>query len=173
MLPKRWLGIAAISVAFTLTALAGLLLAQMASGQVDANQMVLWSVGAFIIVAPLFGFGIYTYANSGTPAVQESTSDVEQQWRLLELVRQQGPFRLSDAATELQMDVDGVQDLLGELVTLQIFSGYIDWETETLYAEDMGQLRQRQICAICGEAIDLSSDPIVRCAHCSTEYFLP
>ena len=168
----RLVGIVAIVVGFALTALAGLWLALQASGdEVSSGGVVIGAFIAFIVVAPIFGFGIFMYAKGGEE--EELESEMTQQRKLLDIVKSRGQVGIHDLAIELGTSVDNVKDLVYRLVGLQVFSGYINWDKGVLYSAEASSLRELQECKNCGAPIELAGKGVVACKFCGTEYFLP
>jgi tRNA(Ile2) C34 agmatinyltransferase TiaS len=62
--------------------------------------------------------------------------------------------------------------MIYELVGLQVFSGYINWDQGILYSSDASKLRELTQCKNCGGEIQLVGKGVVKCKFCGTEYFL-
>jgi len=168
----RLIGIIATVIGFGLTALAGLWLAtQVGSEELDAGGAVLGAFIAFIFVAPIFGFGIFMYTKGGQE--EERESEMEKQRQMLDIVRARGQININELAIELQSDVDSVKSLIYQLVGLQVYSGYINWDKGILYSSDASALRELQECRNCGAPLKLAGKGVIACNHCGTEYFLP
>ncbi len=168
----RLVGIILIVVGFGVAVIAGLWLAlQVSSEQLGAGGAVVGAGIAFIPVALLVGFGIFMYVQGGKEAVEESS--MQQQRRLLDIVKSRGQVSVSDLALEMRISVDTVKDLVHQLVGLQVFSGYVNWQDGTLYSSDASQLRELEKCKNCGGEINLAGKGVVVCKFCGTEYFLP
>jgi hypothetical protein len=166
----RLVGIILIVVGFVIAVIAGLWLAlQVANEQLGSGAVVGAGI-AFIPVALLVGFGIFMYVQGGKEAVEES--EMRQQRNLLDIVKSRGQVSVSDLALEMNISVDKVKDLVHQLVGLQVFSGYINWEEGTLYSSQAAQLRELDKCKNCGGEIELAGKGVVACRFCGTEYFL-
>jgi hypothetical protein len=72
----------------------------------------------------------------------------------------------------MSASVDQVQSLVHQLVGLQVFSGYVNWEEGTLFSAQASELRQLDKCRNCGGEIELVGKGVVQCRFCGTEYFL-
>jgi hypothetical protein len=72
----------------------------------------------------------------------------------------------------MHSSVDSVKDMIYQLVGLQVFSGYINWEKGVLYSSDASKLRELSKCKNCGGEIKLVGKGVVTCKFCGTEYFL-
>jgi hypothetical protein len=167
----RVAGIILIVVGFGIAVIAGLWLAvQVSSEQITAGGALVGAGIAFIPVALLVGFGIYMFVVGGREAQEEST--MRQQRQLLDIVKSRGQVRVSDVALEMRVSVDAVKDMVHQLVGLQVFSGYVNWEKGTLYSSDASQLRDLSQCNNCGGEIKLVGKGVVTCKFCGTEYFL-
>lgn len=169
----RLISIIALAIGFGLTALIGLFLAtQAASGEIEsAGALVIGAFLGFVLVAPIFGFGIYMYAQSGKEV--EEQSEMEAQRAVLDIVRSRGQVGLHDLAIETNRSVEQVTGYLHQLVGLQVFAGYINWDKQTVYSADASHLHRLNQCENCGAAIELAGRGVIACQFCGTEYFLP
>lgn len=167
----RLVGIILIVVGFGIAVIAGLWLAtQVTSGQLQSGGALVGGGIAFIPVALLAGFGIYLYVQGGKEA--ESESEMQKQRQLLDIVKSRGQVAVSDLALEMKTNVDTVKSMVHQLVGLQVFSGYINWDKGILYSSDASNLRGLEKCKNCGGEIKLAGKGVVVCPFCGTEYFL-
>jgi hypothetical protein len=167
----RLFGIILIVVGFGIAVIAGLWLAsQVSGGQLQSGGALVGAGLAFIPVALLVGFGIYMYVQGGKEA--ESESEMQKQRQLLDIVKSRGQVAVSDLALEMKTNVDTVKSMVHQLVGLQVFSGYINWDKGILYSSDANNLRELQKCKNCGGEIKLVGKGVVACPFCGTEYFL-
>ncbi len=167
----RLVGVILIVVGFGIAVIAGLWLAsQVSGGQVQSGGALIGAGLAFIPVALLVGFGIYLYVQGGKEA--ESESEMQKQRQLLDIVKSRGQVAVSDLALEMKTNVDTVKSMVHQLVGLQVFSGYINWDKGILYSSDASNLRDLQKCKNCGGEIKLAGKGVVVCPFCGTEYFL-
>lgn len=167
----RVFGIMAIIIGIGLTALAGLWLAtQFSAGELESGGLILGAFLAFVVIAPVFVFGIFMVIRGGQEAERES--EMAQQRRLLDIVRSRGQVDVRDLAMEMQASMDEVKAMVHQLVGLQVFSGYINWESGVLYSEQASALRDLDKCRNCGGNIELAGKGIAKCPWCGTEYFL-
>jgi len=97
---------------------------------------------------------------------------MQQQRQLLDIVKSRGQVTVSDMAVEMTVPADVVKDLVYQLVGLQVFSGYINWNEGVLYSSDASKLRELSKCKNCGGDIVLAGKGVVVCKFCGTEYFL-
>ena len=167
----RLVGILLIVVGFGIAVIAGLWLAlQVSAGGLQAGGAVLGAGIVFIPVAVLVGFGIYMFVRGGKDAEEEST--MQKQRQLLDIVKSRGEVKVSDLALEMRVSADVVRDMVHQLVGLQVFSGYVNWDKGVIYSADAGNLRDLENCKNCGGEIKLVGKGVVTCKFCGTEYFL-
>mgnify|MGYP005845702677 FL=1 len=167
----RLVGIILIVVGFGIAVIAGLWLAvQVAAQQLSGGGAVVGAGIAFIPVALLVGFGIFMFVQGGKQATEESS--MRQQRQLLDIVKSRGQVSVADLALEMKISADIVRNLVHQLVGLQVFSGYVNWNDGILYSSDAGKLREIDKCKNCGGEIQLVGKGVVTCKFCGTEYFL-
>ncbi len=168
----RLIGVILIVIGFAVAVIAGLWLALQASSQQLTGGGALVGAGiAFIPVALLVGFGIYLYVKGGQESEEESS--MQQQRQLLDIVRSRGEVPVADLALEMKISVDRVRNLIHQLVGLQVFSGYVNWDKGIIYSSDAKQLRELDKCRNCGGEIKLVGKGVLNCKFCGTEYYLP
>lgn len=168
---NRLIGIILMVVGLGIAVLAGGWIAsQVSGGTLESGGAVLGAGLAFIPVAALVGFGLYLFTKGGTEA--KTHSAVQQQRRILDIVKSKGQVSVHDVAMELGVSVDVVRDFVHQLVGLQVFSGYINWDEGVLYSSEASQLRNLDKCKNCGGEITLAGKGVVACRFCGTEYFL-
>lgn len=165
----RLVGVILIVVGFGIAVIAGLWLALQVQ-QIGAGGLLVGAGVAFIPVALLVGGGIYMYVIGSREAVEESS--MQQQRQLLDIVKTRGQVAVSDLALEMKTNVENVKNLLNQLVGLQVFSGYVNWEKGVIYSSDAKALRELDKCKNCGGEIKLVGKGVVVCPFCGTEYFL-
>jgi hypothetical protein len=168
---SRLTGIILTVVGLGVAVIAGLWIAAQVSSGAWSSATPMFAAGvAFIPVALLVGFGIYLYVQGGAQAKEET--EMQKQRRLLDILKSRGQVSVSDMAVEMGVPVAQVQNLVHQLVGLQVFSGYVNWEDGTLYSAEASQLRQLDKCKNCGGEITLAGKGVVVCKYCGTEYFL-
>ncbi|TVR19036.1 MAG: hypothetical protein EA396_13635 [Anaerolineaceae bacterium] len=167
----RLVGLILMAVGAGLTVMAGLFLA-VRTGEEDATMLgtVLGAGLAFMIVAPLIGFGFFMWIKGGQDAEQES--EMQKQRQLLDIVKSRGQVRVDEVALEMSVPVDSVRNMVHQLVGLQVFTGYINWDDGILFSSEASKLRDLENCEKCGGRIQLAGRGIVQCPFCGTEYFL-
>jgi hypothetical protein len=167
----RLVGILLIVGGLALALLAGIWLAtQVGSGELQAGGAALGAGLVFIPVALLEGIGLSMVARGATQ--QREQSEMQKQRQLLDIVRSRGQVAIADLALEMSIPATRLQSMVHQLVGLQVFSGYVNWEKGVLYSEDAASLRDLHQCKNCGGEITLVGKGIVRCRFCGTEYYL-
>jgi hypothetical protein len=167
---SRLVGLILAAVGIGLAALAGLWLATQTASGISSGGVVVGAFLAFIPVAILVGFGLYLYNQGGVEVEQES--EMEQQRQILDIVKSRGQVSVTDLALEMKVNVGHLKSLIHQLVGLQVFSGYINWDEGVLYSSEASNLRSLDKCKNCGGEITLAGKGIVVCKYCGTEYFL-
>jgi hypothetical protein len=167
----RLIGIILIIIGFGIAMIAGIWLAfNVSSEQIGVGGALVGAFVAFVPVAVLVGFGIYMFVQGGKE--QEVESVVRKQRQLLDIVKSRGQVGVSDLALEMNTGVDAVKSMVHELVGLQVFSGYVNWDEGVLYSSDASKLRELTKCQNCGGEIKLAGKGVVVCRFCGTEYFI-
>ncbi|PJF22063.1 MAG: hypothetical protein CUN56_07890 [Phototrophicales bacterium] len=167
----RFVGVALIIIGVGITVISGLWLAVQASQEnVNMGGVILGAGLAFIVVAPLIGFGLYMWIKGGQEAEQES--EMQKQRELLDILRSRGEVRVTDMAVEMGVSVDRIQSMVHQLVGLQVFSGYVNWDDGVLFSAEAKNLRDLDQCKKCGGQIKLAGKGVLHCPYCGTEYFL-
>lgn len=168
---SKLIGIVLAIAGFAIALIGGLWMAsQVQSGALQAGGALLGAGLLFIPVALLVGGGIYLL-NQGGKEVQR-TSEMQRQRQVLDIVKSRGQVSVQDVALEMGVPVSTVKDIVHQLVGLQVFSGYVNWDDGTLYSVDASQLRALDKCKNCGGELRLSGKGVVTCRFCGTEYFL-
>jgi len=168
----RVVGIVLVIVGVVVAVLAGaLLFSGVSSGSLTVSGAILGFALAFLVlVAPLIGFGVFMLVKSGEEAADRAHA--ARQRRLLDIVRSRGQVDIADLAVEMQMNRDELRAMIHELVGLQVFSGYINWDKGTLYSAEASHLRELKKCENCGGEIELKGKGVLECRFCGTEYFV-
>lgn len=168
---SRLIGIVLTVIGVGVALLAGLWLAtQVGSGGLEAGGAVLGAGLAFIPVALLLGSGVYLFVRGGAEAKEESL--MQKQRQLLDILKSRGEVGVTEMALEMNVSVDAVKDMVHQLVGLQVFSGYVNWQDGKLYSAEASSLRELDRCKNCGGEITLAGKGVVVCRFCGTEYFL-
>ena len=168
---SRLVGIILTVVGIGVAVIAGIWLAtEVSAKELSGGGAALGAGLAFIPVALLVGFGIYLFVQGGSQAQEESV--MQKQRMLLDILKSRGQVSVNDMALEMHVSVDAVKEMVYQLVGLQVFSGYINWDNGILYSSEASQLRKLDKCKNCGGEIQLVGKGIVKCKYCGTEYFL-
>lgn len=168
---SRLIGIILSVVGLGIAIIAGLWVAsQVAAGSMSIGGALIGAGLAFIPVALLVGFGIYLYSRGGTEAKQESM--MQKQRQLLDILKSRGQVSVENMALEMNVSVAMVKEMVHQLVGLQVFSGYINWDEGTLYSAEASNLRELKQCRNCGGEITLAGKGVFVCRFCGTEYFI-
>jgi hypothetical protein len=167
----RIIGIILVAAAALLCLGVGAWLAsESAGGGLTLGGAALGGLLALIIAAPLVGVGVYLLIQGGRE--ERSMAEVQQERKLLNIVKTQGQVTVSDLVLELNSDHSQVKNWIYDLVGKGLFSGYVNWEEGVLYSEQASQLRGETRCKHCGGQIQLAGKGVVSCPYCGTEYFL-
>lgn len=168
---SKLIGLVLAVVGFGIALAGGLWIgSQVQSGSLQTGGALLGAGLIFIPVALLVGGGIYLFNQGGKE--QQRTSEMQRQRQVLDIVKSRGQVSVQDLALEMGVPVSDVKAMVHQLVGLQVFSGYINWDEGTLYSVDAGQLRTLDKCKNCGGELRLSGKGVVTCRFCGTEYFL-
>ncbi|NPA26623.1 MAG: hypothetical protein GXO36_03360 [Chloroflexi bacterium] len=92
--------------------------------------------------------------------------------RILGMIQAHGQVPIDKIMVEMHMTREAVQNAIYELVSLGLFTGYIDWEKMTFYTADAGQVVSTT-CPNCGGQREFVGKGIVRCPYCGATIFIP
>ena len=90
----------------------------------------------------------------------------------MDILGSRGLVKVHDMALEMSVSVDSVKSMVHQLVGLQVFSGYVNWDDGILFSSEASKLRDLKECEKCGAPIQLVGKGVVACKACGTEYFL-
>ncbi|HNP74514.1 MAG TPA: hypothetical protein PKK15_25570 [Kouleothrix sp.] len=142
-----------------------------ASGRLGGSGAIL-GIGLFGVLPLLILGGIGAYLLSKGRAEEQELAGVRKKERLLGLIQAQGKAPLNSIIVELKMTRDEVKQDIYELVQQGLFTGYIDWSTNTFYSKDAAQVGSNK-CPNCGGVRELVGQGIVKCQYCGAELFIP
>jgi hypothetical protein len=129
-----------IGIGFGIAVLVGLWLAiQVATGQDLLDQLGIAVVG-FIPSTLLVSIGAYRYIQADTEPDVIPDVDVWHQRELVDLLHKNRSISVHDAAQQLGISENDVKESVRQLLELGIFTGDIDWETDTLYSKHTKKL---------------------------------
>jgi hypothetical protein len=167
---SKLVGVILTIVGIGVAIIAGLWLASQAAAGTSSGGVIIGAGLAFIPVALFVGFGIYLFVRGGSEAQQESI--MQKQRQLLDILKSRGQVSVNDMALEMQVTPNTVKDMVHQLVGLQVFSGYINWDNGVLYSSDAKELSTLSKCKNCGGEITLAGKGVFVCKYCGTEYFI-
>jgi hypothetical protein len=148
-----------------------LMLTMSGEGSTTSSGAVLGFALAFLVlVLPQWAIGAYLFWKGGQEAAVQETR--EKQRELLDIIKSRGQVDIGDAAIEMQVNRDEVQDMLHQLVGMGLYSGYINWDEGILYSREASQIRELSKCYHCGGEVNFAGKGVLRCPYCGTEYFL-
>lgn len=130
---------------------------------------VLGIVFGALLGAPMVAVGTFILIRAQQEARELAV--VEQQKKLLGMVRAQGRVNIAEAALELRVSRDTVREWVYDLVNKGLFTGYINWDQGDLISVDAAKLRTNK-CPQCGGELELAGKGVVHCPYCGTEIFL-
>lgn len=141
------------------------------TGQVGVAGAVL-GIGLFGVLPLLLlgGGGLYLFMKGQGEA--REMAEVRKKERLLGIIQAQGKVSLSTMMLESKMSRDDVKTAIYDLVNLGLFSGYIDWQSQTFYSQDASRVGSNK-CPNCGGVRELVGKGVVKCPYCGVELFIP
>lgn len=124
-------------------------------------------------VLPLLGFGaVGTYLVVTGRKEEAELELIRKKERILGLIQAQGQASVGPIMMELNMTRDQVTNAIYELVAMDLFSGYIDWEKLTFYSQDASAVGSNQ-CPHCGGVRELVGKGVIKCPYCGVSLFIP
>lgn len=165
-------GTVAIGVGFVLVAIGGVIFSLFAGDVLTVGQIVLGGVIFFLLVSPLFGYGIYTYARFSEASALETNDEMEKPRQLLDLLREQDYGDITLLAETLDTQPQAIRAYIDELVALNIFSGIADWENGVLAVIEPTVLDALDTCRTCHTPLRIVTSVTI-CPTCETHYYRP
>jgi transcription initiation factor IIE alpha subunit len=90
---------------------------------------------------------------------------------LRRIILARGQARLDYLAAELEVPRDILRRWLYDLVDHD-FSGYINWERDTVYSVEAQQLMQAGRCPACSGELSLAGKGLIHCTYCGAEIII-
>jgi DNA-directed RNA polymerase subunit RPC12/RpoP len=135
-----------------------------------AGGMALGLFLALVVLAPIFGIGVYLFRKGSVE--QSQFAVVQQEKKLLNMVLTQGQVTIPELAVELNEPRDAVEDMIRDVVGKQLFSGAVNWEKGVLYSVESQQLTSGRKCPNCGGELQFAGKGLIVCPYCGSEVFL-
>jgi hypothetical protein len=161
-------GALAIALGFILTTIAGLILAFLVN---DTTGLLLSTGIAFLLIAPILGFGIYRYAQSTEEESLILADEMEKPRQLLDILRTQGQADIETLSQELGSSHAEIKTMIDDLARLELLSGIVNWDDGIIAMIEPDVLNFLEICKYCQNAITLKGSGRTICPHCGTEYY--
>jgi len=159
------IGSALLFIGFT-----GWALTAMGTGETSTGGMVLGIFLALLVMAPIFGAGVYLFRKGS--AEKEDYARVAQEKTILNMVLTQGQVTINELVVEMGVPQDQVEEMIRNLVGKQLFSGAIDWNKGILYSVESQQLTEGKTCPNCGGELEFAGKGLIVCPYCGSEVFL-
>jgi hypothetical protein len=118
----------------------------------------------------LGGFGAFMFIKGR--AEEADLLIVRKKERLLGMIQAQGKVPLASAMIEMKLNRQEVNTAIYELVNQGLFTGYIDWSSQTFYSTDAAKVGSNK-CPNCGGVRELVGKGVVKCPYCGVELFIP
>lgn len=140
------------------------------ANETTSGGMTLGMLLALVVLAPVFGVGVYLMRSGSAEQTQHAV--VQQERKLLNMVLTQGRVTIPELVVELQQPTDVVNDMIRSLVGKQLFSGAINWEKGILYSVESQELTGSRKCPNCGGELQFAGKGLIVCPYCGSEVFL-
>lgn len=163
-------GAIAITIGFVLVALGGFALSFVAGGVLTPTQVVMVGILFFLVVSPIFGYGIYTYAKFSEASALATNDEMEKPRLLLDMLREHPQADIHILANQLETTPEMIVTYIDDLARLDLFTGIVDVDNAVLAIVEPVVLNALESCKTCSAAI-LVQDGITVCATCGTRYY--
>lgn len=125
---------------------------------------------ALVVLAPIFGIGVYLLRKGTEEERQMAT--VKQEKKILNMVLAQGQVTINELVAELGAPREEVEDMIRDLVGKQLFSGAMNWDKGIFYSVESQQLTEGRTCPNCGGQLEFAGKGLIQCPYCGSEVFL-
>lgn len=165
-------GLIAIVTGLFVVVIAGIILSFLSESVLSLNMTITIGIIIFLLVSPLLGYGIYTYARH-TQDVSTATNDEMQKPRqLLDILRHEEQMDVTILASQLDVPLINIKNYIDDLSQLELFAGMTDWHNGKIQLISPQVLQSIQHCHTCASLIEIHQG-ITQCQNCQTEYHLP
>ncbi len=147
----------------------------MASGLASHKLHAAGAVLGFILFGGLpamvlGALGVFLLVKGKSEA--KAQAQAEQMQRLLGMIQSHGQVSLAQVMVEMHLNRQQITQMIYDLVSLGLFTGYIDWDSMTFYASDAAKVVSN-ICPNCGGQREFVGKGIVKCPYCGATLFIP
>ena len=129
--------------------------------------IALFGVLPFVLLG---GAGAFLFSRGRSE--EREMAEVRKKERLLGVIQAQGQASLGSLMIETRMTRDEVKTSIYDLVNQGLFTGYIDWSTQTFFSQDAARVGSNK-CPNCGGVRELVGKGIVKCPYCGVDLFIP
>lgn len=110
--------------------------------------------------------------NTRHQRIYTTSALAEKHTSLLILVRDKGEISMEDLAQKLDTPLEILQEWIYQLVQMDRFTGYINWNEQKLYAAHAFELSEARVCPACGGKLNPGSEKTIHCKYCGTDIIL-
>lgn len=143
----------------------------MATGEgLTRDGLTLGLLLALVVLAPIFGIGVYLLRKGTEEERQMAT--VKQEKKILNMVLAQGQVTMNELVAELAAPREEVEGMIRDLVGKQLFSGAMNWDKGIFYSVESQQLTEGRTCPNCGGQLEFAGKGLIQCRYCGSEVFL-
>jgi hypothetical protein len=128
------------------------------------------SLFGFIPLLIFGGVGVYLYINGKKEEADQEV--VRQKQRILGLIQAQGKASVDSIMLEMELSREQVTTMIYEMVSMDLFTGYVDWDKRTFYSRDAAAVGSNT-CPNCGGIRELVGKGVVKCPYCGVSLFIP